>query len=188
MASSYVFALINIIGGTLVLSSYMACIYMYPEYRESFWGGVQGNARRFFVLSMIPSALGYIAFFYCVLFKLESWIFDYKSLLGNSYINILCIIFLSTSSIWMPALVMYFKTDSIFWWLVVVGVLWVTALSLILMLFLVISIESQGSLHRIISICGLSYIIFHCSILDAIIWVSQLPVRWRTGPSSIERT
>ena len=77
----------------------------------------------------------------------------------------------------MPALVMYFKTDLIFWWFIVVGVLWITALSLISMLFVVISSDAPSSLYKNMSIYGLSYIIFHCLILDAIIWVAKLPVK-----------
>ena len=131
MANTHLFAFINIIGGTLVLGSYVVCIYLYPEYRESFWGGIQGSTRKFFVFSMLPAAVGYLLFFYCAVFKPESGIFEYRGLLSHNNINILCIIFLSASSIWMPALVMYFKTDFIFWWVIVVGVLWITALSLV---------------------------------------------------------
>ena len=177
MANTHLFAFINIIGGTLVLGSYVVCIYLYPEYRESFWGGIQGSARKFFVFSMLPAAVGYLLFFYCAVFKPESGIFEYRGLLSHNNINILCIIFLSASSIWMPALVMYFKTDFIFWWFIVVGVLWITALSLVSMLFVVISSDTPLSFYKSVSICGLSYIIFHCLILDAVIWVAKLPIK-----------
>ena len=177
MANTHLFAFINIIGGTLVLGSYVVCIYLYPEYRESFWGGIQGSTRKFFVFSMLPAAVVYLLFFYCAVFKRESCIFEYRCLLSHNNINILCIIFLSASSIWMPALVMYFKTDFIFWWVIVVGVLWITALSLVSMLFVVISSDTPLSFYKSVSICGLSYIIFHCLILDAVIWVAKLPVK-----------
>ena len=177
MANTHLFALINIIGGTLVLGSYVACICFYPEYRESFWGGIQGNTRKLFIFSMIPATIGYLLFFYCAIFRPESGIFEYRGLLGHNNINVLCLMFLLASSMWMPALVMYFKTDLIFWWVIVVVVLWITALSLISILFFVISSDTPLSFYKNVSICGLSYIIFHCFILDAVIWVVKLPVK-----------
>ena len=90
MANTHLFALINIIGGTLVLGSYVFCIYFYPEYRESFWGGVHGNTRKFFTFSMLPAAIGYLLFFYCAVFRPEAGIFEYKGFIGQNNINVLC--------------------------------------------------------------------------------------------------
>ena len=84
MANTHLFALINIIGGTLVLGSYVFCIYFYPEYRESFWGGVHGNTRKFFTFSMLPAAIGYLLFFYCAVSDLKLVFLNIKVSLGKT--------------------------------------------------------------------------------------------------------
>ena len=56
VSSSYIFGLINIIGGIAVLGSYVYGIMAFPELRQSLWGGIDGRWRIIFTLSMLPAA------------------------------------------------------------------------------------------------------------------------------------
>lgn len=161
----------NLIGGIAVLGSYFLCMYLYPEFKEAFWGGIYGNTRNIFLASMVPAAIGYLAFLYCVLLKQGLGILEYEGVFGGLTLVIFCVCFLVASSILMPALVMFLKTGSDLWWSVVVTVLWITSVSLACMLFVVVFSVGEGVIYRRIASYGLAYIMLHCFVFDATIWV-----------------
>ena len=97
MSNSCVFAWVHLIGGIAVLSSYFLCIYFYPEFKEVFWSGIYGSTRKIFVASMIPAAIGYLAFLYCVIFRPGSGILDNPGFLGQFTLVIFCVCFLVAS-------------------------------------------------------------------------------------------
>ena len=57
MSTTQVFLLINLTGGIAVLGSYFVGLRSSPDLAESLWGGVTGNLRIYFTLSMLLAAL-----------------------------------------------------------------------------------------------------------------------------------
>ena len=68
MSTTNMFLLINLTGGIAVLASYFIGLRSSPDLAEGLWGGVTGNLRMFFTLSMLFAASGYLAFCYFFVF------------------------------------------------------------------------------------------------------------------------
>lgn len=179
MSNTQVFILVNVIGGLFVLGSYISCLAAYPQYRMALWGGIDGNLRNLFSVSMLPAALGYLMFLYFMVFKSGIDVFGSNSLLGSYTPSIFCAVFLTASTIWMPATVIYIHTTQRLWWNIAAMSLWVTAGSLLALLGLLGTTFGESidwsSRQRYLAIAGLGYLAFHCTAFDAIIWASRFP-------------
>lgn len=179
MSATTIFLIVNIIGGTAVLGSYWLGIYYYISEPESLWGGVNGSLRTFFTISMLPATLGYLAFFYFMVFKSGIATFAGSSLFGQQTQHapsVICALFLIASTIWMPATISYVNSQEWSWWMTAVLSLWATGFALVGLsnMFYVNTSESVGW-ARNLALIGLFYITFHCVVLDAIIWVLKFP-------------
>ena len=170
------FSVVNLVGGVAVLLSYAVMLMWYPEHRESLWGGVGGGLRKLFVLSMLIAAVGYLTFLCLVTFDGVTGVSNGEGLLITYAPSILCGIFLTASTTWMPLTVAYLNTESEIWWVLAVTSLWITAASLLVMAFVIFRSDMEMDYpNRYIALSGLMYISFHCLVLDAIIWVSKFP-------------
>jgi len=172
MSTTNIFLLINLTGGIAVLASYFIGLRSSPDLAEGLWGGVTGNLRMFFTLSMLFAALGYLAFCYFFVFAGLGLALSDSGLAFGSLS--LVAIFLISAAIWMPASIQYLNTTNSLWWFLSVIVLWTTALAL-LALTIIVGIFTPDSLEssvKYISVVGLGWISFHCLVLDACIWVA----------------
>ena len=90
--------------------------------------------------------------------------------------HIFTVLFLLSSSIWMPATLSYLSTGHTAWWHAATTALWVTACSLIALLSLTTLLYvAEPSRQGFVSLLGLTYITFHCVVLDAMIWITRFP-------------
>ena len=62
---------IMIVGGALVIASYIQGILTHPTTRGKAWGGVPAILKPFYIVSMLLAAIGYFAFTYFILFELN---------------------------------------------------------------------------------------------------------------------
>jgi len=179
LSNIQIFTLINVIGGGMVLGGYAIFLYLFPDQRESLWGGIEGGWRVVFTASMLPAAVGYVTFFFLVVYKLGvtySGVGIPSFLTGPNTMIFLCALFLAGASVWMPSTIAFIRSQDTFWWIVAVGSLWITAISLILMVVTLYGAEFAGPLvYKYIALAGLIYICFHCLVLDAIVWVAKFP-------------
>ena len=176
MSSTQLFLLINVIGGISVLGSYFICLAFYPEFRTSLWGGVDGSLRKLFTASMLPAAIGYLVFFYFMVFKLDTGSFENQTFWRQHGPSMICLIFLTASTVWMPATISYLTTSNQSWWLIAVASLWISAVSLIVLIPVIYwGTITVSPLYKYLGILGLLYITFHCTVLDALIWVAKFP-------------
>ncbi len=176
MSNGQIFLLVNLIGGTTVIGSYVFSIAFFPEHRESFWGGIDGNLRRVFTISMVPAAVGYLIFACFMVSKSEVLEFNQDDLINGYAPIILSVIFLIASTVWMPTLALYLDSNQPIWWHISLTSLWITALTLmILTVFAGAKFATVPTTEGLLAIIGLIYITFHCTILDAIIWRSKFP-------------
>ena len=170
------FLVVNLVGGVAVLLSYALMLMWYPEHRESLWGGVGGGLRKLFVLSMLIAAVGYLTFLYLVTSKGVAGVSNGEGLLVTYAPSVLCGIFLTASTTWMPLTVAYLNTESELLWILAVTSLWITVVSLLAMAFVIFRSDAGMDYgNRYIALSGLIYISFHCLVLDAIVWVSKFP-------------
>ena len=172
MSITQMFVIVNVVGGTAVLGSYVLCLLGFPEHREALWGGIDGRTRLIFTLSMVLAAGGYLTFCYMVVFDDFGLVLFSGAQAFNTAI-ILVVLFLISSSLWMPFTILYLNTGERVFWILCVAMLWVTALSLLTLLFSII-IDNSAQVSMIVklsSILGLGWLTLHCLVLDALIWV-----------------
>ena len=63
--------IINVIGGTAVILSYIYGLKGQEGGANVLWGNVSTNVRPLYFVSMIISAVSYFAFIYYILFKID---------------------------------------------------------------------------------------------------------------------
>ena len=173
MSPQSYFILVNIIGGLAVLGSYAAGLGFFPEYRETLWGGVRGIWKPVLTVSMLLAAGGYLIFCYFALFREGEYFFRVNIFVEIPTITLLTLIFLSSAALWMPTTITYFLTGNSLWWFLTITILWITAISLVVLTGIVSSSnhDSIATIDWIAPTVGLSVITAHCLIVDAIIWV-----------------
>jgi hypothetical protein len=88
---------------------------------------------------MPPAPAEYLVFGHSLTFRSELEGFD-NGMLGVKLLpHLLTASFLVSSSIWMPAMLLYLKTRKVAWWQAATAALWATAASLLVLLAVMIS-------------------------------------------------
>jgi hypothetical protein len=166
---------INIIGGAAVIGSYFFGIRAQSGGANILWGGVPPGVRPVYVVSMLLSALGYFAFIYYLLFRLDP---TEVSLAGNLGYGVFYIIFLAMllpSALWMPLTNVYVANPGTGTWLAVRGVLALVGLASIGLVWALLSLSAKSGAAYWLAVAGSGYFAFHTSVLDAIIWAEMFP-------------
>ena len=173
MSPQISFFIVNVIGGIAVLGSYAMGIGFFPEYRDDLWGGVQGRWKTALTVSMLLAATGYITFCYFALTRDSGYFFGSGVFLGEYFVPVITAVFLLTAALWMPATITYMHTNDQIWWFITVGLLWATAVSLVI-LTATVSLSESASIsyiEKMVSMAGLLLITAHCLFMDAVTWV-----------------
>ncbi len=171
--SQIVLLIINIIGGAAVIGSYVFGLKAQAGGADILWGGVPNGIRPVYGISMIVSALGYLAFLYFILFRLEP---DDVVIAGRFHFSLFHVIFLAiliSSALWMPLTNVYVGNTGTGTWIAVRTVLLVVGLASIALVWALLSLETQkqGAAYWL-AVAGAAYFAFHTAILDAIVWAA----------------
>ena len=161
------FILVNLIGGILVLGGYFLGITSDPSMKTKLWGNLPESWQVFYFISIIMSSIGYLAFFYNIVFKQ-----NVGGVLTNRLI-LLCVIFLFSASLWMPLTIKVIESNNGFFWILTQVSLWVTAFAAIVITALLIKSPHRPKNRSYqLTMWGMSYLSFHCLVLDAILWTN----------------
>jgi hypothetical protein len=161
------FILINLIGGIFVLGGYFLGITSDPSMKIKLWGNLPESWQGFYFASIIMSSIGYLVFFYNITFKQTA-----GYILTNRLI-LLCVIFLFSASLWMPLTIKVLENNNNFFWILSQISLWVTAFAAITITILLIrSPHRPKNRSYQLTMWGMSYLSFHCLVLDAILWTN----------------
>ena len=172
--SKKIFVAINLVGGLAVLSSYLFCFILYPTYSRSLWGSASDKVITFFVISMVLAAAGYVWFTFYLLKgnKLEDS--NFGTLFGVKIINLLYLMVLTCSTIWMPASISFSMSENIFVELIIRLILWTVGLSSLGILIYIYNINiddgKSSFLSHMFALLGTMVFTIHTLILDAVIW------------------
>jgi len=157
--------LINIIGGIAVIGSYIIGLSVKNGGAEALWGGTPVSVRSIYTVSMVLAALGYFAFLYFMMFKLNPDSFNF---------NILHIIFLGilgASIFWMPLTNLFLANPGALLWLAIRIVLAVVGISSLALVWVLVSLYSkEAGLAYWLAVAGSVYFAFHTAVLDMILW------------------
>jgi hypothetical protein len=163
--------LINVIGGILVIGSYIYGLNAQSAGAAVLWGGVPQNTQPIYAVSMILSAIGYFAFIYYLLFKVDSSEAKIRGRFKYSLYYWIFIAMLLPSAFWMPLTNLYVANPVLIYWILIRVVLFIVGFaSLALVWALIVTSPYTENISRRAAIAGSIYFTFHTLILDAIIW------------------
>jgi len=169
--------LINIVGGILVLGSYVYGLLTHPGERMLLWGNLPEAVRPVYTASMFAAAGGYFFFLYHLVFKAPSESFRLPFGLPFNIIHILFIMILIPSALWMSLTFAYISDPSGWLWAVVRITLYIVGTSSALLLGTLVSLKvTSPKQFWMPSVIGAMLFTFHTLILDASIWPLFFPI------------
>ena len=164
--------IINVIGGSAVISSYIYGLNAQSGGANILWGGVPEGIRPVYFVSMILSALGYFAFLYYFIFRLNSGEVSIAGTFGFSIFFSIFILILLPSALWMPLTNLYVGTPGTGTWVIIRTILALVGIGSIALVWALLSLQTKEGVAYWLSIVGSGYFAFHTAILDAIVWAA----------------
>jgi hypothetical protein len=161
--------IINILGGAAVILSYVFGLRGQAGGANVLWGNVPEGARPLYTVSMVISAVGYFAFIYYILFRIE------PSQINISYYLFYAIflVILAASACWMPLTNLYVSHPTAGLWIAVRGVLVIVGIGSIALVWALLALQPEArGIAYWLAVGGAGYFAFHTVVLDAIIWAA----------------
>jgi hypothetical protein len=164
--------LINLIGGAAVLGSYALGILNHPNAGQMLWGEVPESIRPYYTANMLLAAMGYFAFIYFILFRLNPLKTRVAGRFGFGLFTALFAGILFPSALWMPLTFLAVERSSLALVWAVRIVLWLVGLASLALFFAILKVEPRQPLwaQRVALIGSIAFCI-QTVILDAILWV-----------------
>jgi hypothetical protein len=161
--------IINILGGAAVMLSYVYGLKGQAGGANVLWGNVAESIRPLYTVSMILSALGYFAFIYYVLFRID----PAASNISYYLFYAIFIVILGASAFWMPLTNMFVSHGGTGLWVAVRGVLALVGLGSIALVWVLLALrpETRGAAYWL-AVAGAGYFAFHTAVLDGIVWAA----------------
>lgn len=168
-------ALLNVVGGSLVLASYVLAFAYAPAVRDGLWGGVPDALRPLYTGNMLLAALGYFPFTALFVFGRprggEAPTDDERSLLG------IYTLVLIPSALWVPLTAWVIESPSLMLWYVVrLDLFLVAAGALLILLRTLRHARSTGTLRGWVPLVGAVPFFVQTGILDALVWPLFYPI------------
>jgi len=172
-------ALVQLVGGPLVLASYIWCIAVWPEASSQMWGGVPEALVPLYTAWMFVAAAGYFAYSYVFIFRTDP---TRASILGRGYsfLTLCYVLILGPSAAWMPMTKWLLDDPSALrFWLVRVD-LFAVALGTIGLIAAALCLEPRPPTRlRVLAIAGTIGFAIQTVVLDALLWPALWPAALR---------
>lgn len=164
-------AVINVLGGVAVLGSYAYGILNHPSPGDALWGGVPAILRPLYQVSMLAAAVGYLLFTYHLFFVVKPEEATTFAGLGYAGVNLLYLLILIPSTLWMSLTFSYVAQPSVLGWTLVRGVLFAVAAGSLGMLAAVARLGAGGHPASFTAaVLGAALFALHTTVLDGLIW------------------
>ena len=172
-AQKIILLLVNILGGAAVIGSYILGLQGESGGANALWGGVPSAVRPVYAVSMVLSAIGYLAVLYLLLFRLVPGDVLVGGRFGFSAFIPIFLLILIPSALWMPLTNHYVSGLGAGVWIAIRTVLFVVGLASIALTWalLVLKPHDRGAAYWL-AVAGSAYFAFHTFILDAILWAA----------------
>ena len=163
--------IINIIGGAAVLGSYILGLKTHSGGAGVLWGGTPLRIRSAYGVSMLLSAIGYLAFAYFIIFRLDPANTVISGKPGYSILTILFVLILAASALWMPLTYVYIAHPTAALWIAIRIVLLIVGLSSCTLVWALLNLNNgPDSFTYWLAVTGAVYFAFHTTVLDALSW------------------
>lgn len=172
-AETITLLLINIVGGIAVVGGYVLGLRGKTGASDALWGGVPKRIRPVYVVSMLLSAIGYLAVLYLLLFELVPDDVVMGGLSGFAVLYPIFVLILIPSAFWMPLTKRYVDHPGAARWLAVRSVLFIVGLASIALAWALFTLEpNDGDVAYWFATVGATYFAFHTFLLDALLWAA----------------
>ncbi len=174
------FLLLNLVGGVLVLGSYVWGPLAVPDTMDALFGGVPVGMQPIYTVNMLLSAVGYFCFAPYIAFRLDGPTTDIGGRFGFPLFSLLFAMILIPSAAWLPLTSWMLSDPSLgLWWLIRVDLALVGIGSLGLLLAM-IKLRAPHPPGRTAAIIGLLPFCLQTAVLDGLVWPAFFTV---TGPT-----
>ena len=168
---------LNGVGGSAVLGSYAYGFVAHAETVGEVWGGVPQWLRPLYTVSMLAAAVGYFAFTFFVLFRIEPRAVRISRRIGYAGFLWLYALILIPSALWMPLTFALLAAPSPGWWTAIRGVLAAVGIgSLGFVLAIRNAAPANATTARRLALLGALAFTFQTAVLDALVWPAYFPL------------
>ena len=175
-------AVINVIGGILVIGSYVHGIRAHPDTRDDAWGHVPARLMPVYKVSMLLAAAGYFLFTYFVLFRLDPEAVGLANAFAYGLFILLYALILFPSAVWMPlTFAMLERPSRLLWWAIRATLAVVGLASVGLLATLLVLEHAEPAVFYWLGVAGCVFFCIQTALLDAVVWPAYFPVRRRSG-------
>jgi hypothetical protein len=164
--------LINVVGGAAVIGSYVLGLRGKTGGADALWGRVPTKVRPVYTVSMILSAIGYLAVLYYLFFELVP---DEVLIAGSGFALFfpIFLLILIPSALWMPLTNAYVADPRTSVWRAIRTVLLIVGFASVALAWTFFALEGdERSTAHWFAVVGSCYFAFHTLILDGILWAA----------------
>jgi len=164
--------MLNLVGGSAVIGSYIYGFIAYPENKQALWGNVPQSLIPVYTISMGLAAAGYLALLLYLLLGVDPVEARIARRFSFPLFYVIYLLILVPSVLWMPLTHGMIVNPSPALWLAIRIVLWTVGAGALMLLTAILSLEPQtpGWAH-FIAVIGSMLVAFQTFVLDAIVWV-----------------
>jgi len=171
MSQKYIFIIINLILGPILLYTYYRGVTQNKEIAAQLWGGVPQILIPYIVSSMFIGAIGFFFFTYYLTFEINQDTIQVFNKYNFSIFIILYLLILIPSSFWIDLSINYLITQNPMLWRLAVIALYTVGIASIFLLLCLININPHNnSILYKLSIIGCCFFTFHTVFLDGLLW------------------
>ena len=169
---------INVVGGILVIGSYVQGLKAHPALRDGLWGHVPLRIRPFYGVSGLLAAAGYLAFTYFVMFSLEPDEAEIANTFSFKLFLIIYALILFPSALWMPLTFAMLENPSRGLWREIRITLAVVGLASLGMLAALLGLNTrEPAFIYWLAVAGTVAFCIQTALLDALVWPAFFPVK-----------
>lgn len=163
-----ILGIVNLLGGGLIIFSYLHGLKKYPTERSAVWGGVPDKLKPWYTVSMLLAAAGYLIFLYFI-FLILDW--ASLSVIAVVLLYVFTLMMLFPSALWMPLTFGMLHQPSRWRWRLIRLTLGDVGLGSLGLLGTLIWITGYGGLAIYwLAIVGLVFFCVQTALLDALVW------------------
>jgi hypothetical protein len=164
------FAILNVLGGVLVLASYGWGAIAASTVMTSLWGGVPEAIRPLYTVNMFLSAAGYFFFAPYILLRVDTERLDILGRFGYSLFSKFMLLVLVPSACWLPLTSIMLAQPSLWIWVVIRVVLGLVAVGSLGLFISLWSLRPPRAPGHVAAVIGLVPFCLQTVLLDALIW------------------
>jgi len=168
--------LVSLIGGSAVIGSYIYGIATHPGQGNDLWGGIPEGVRTIYTVSMLLSAVGYLLFFFHILFRVDPAQVALPGGRGYAFFHVPFLLILLPSAFWMTLTFQWLANPATGTWIATRLVLFTVAFGSVLMTYFLAQLKTTApEQFWWPAVLGAAWFTFHTLILDAIVWPILFP-------------